>query len=404
MSQHASSSRASALTEVAPSDALTWCEIDVGALQRNAARFRRWVRPDARLGVVVKSNAYGHGLVASARAFLAGGADWLIVNAVHEATKLRAAGVGAPLLVVGNTAPSQVVEAVESGARLTVYDSLLVAALGAEATRAGVQVPIHIKIETGNYRQGLSEARAVALGVQAAATPGILVEGLSTHFSDIEDTTEHRFAMRQFERFEQARGAFTAAGVDVPITHAANSAATILFPRLHGDLVRVGISAYGHWPSTETYATALARKSAGDATIVPDLEPAMAWRCRVIQVKDVPAGEYIGYGRTFRATHPMRVAVLPVGYYEGYDRRLSSLAHVLIDGARAPVRGRICMNMAMVDVTHIRAAQQGSVATLIGRDGDERVTAETVAGWMSGINYEVVSRIHPEVPRVPHGG
>ena len=169
--------------------------------------------------------------------------------------------------------------------------------------------------------------------------------------TDIEDTTDHRFAGEQSEGFAEARRAFVDAGLEPSMTHAANSAATILWPHVHGDLVRVGISAYGLWPSSETYATALQVHAHDQTGFVPKLTPAMRWCARIAQVKDVPAGGFVGYGRTFRATHPMRIGVLPVGYHEGYDRRLSNLAHGLLSGARVPVRGRVCMNMTMIDLT-----------------------------------------------------
>jgi alanine racemase len=261
-------------------------------------------------------------------------------------------------------------------------------------------VRVHLKLETGTHRQGLDLTAALALGRAVQRLEGLELEGHTTHYADIEDTTDHRFAQGQLECLARACRAFAEQGLVVPMVHSANSAAAILYPETHGHLVRVGIAAYGLWPSRETYATALQRRAdQGEEGRVPLLQPALAWRARVVQVKEVPAGAYVGYGRTFRATHPVRVAVLPVGYYEGYDRRLSNVAHVLLHGVRAPVRGRVCMNMTMVDVTHVAAARAGSVATLLGADGDEVVSADLLASWMGSISYEVVSRIHPSVLR-----
>lgn len=193
--------------------------------------------------------------------------------------------------------------------------------------------------------------------------------------------------------------AFADAGLPKAILHSANSAATLISPATHGGLVRVGIAAYGLWPSNETYATALERRLGADDAQLPDLQPVLSWRARVAQVKDVAEGEYIGYGRTYRATYPMRIAVLPVGYYEGYDRRLSNIGHALINRVRAPVRGRICMNMAMVDISHIPHVERGTVATLLGQDGNEEVSAAQWGGWMGSIHYEAIARIHPGQPR-----
>ena len=227
------------------------------------------------------------------------------------------------------------------------------------------------------------------------------LEGLTTHFADIEDTTDHRFADRQLAQLLEAR---VATGGDDLLLHSANSAATLLDERTHGDLVRVGIAAYGLWPSKETQAAWLERRMSSSSTLPPGdspvLTPVLSWRARLTQVKDVAAGGYVGYGRTFRATHATRIAIVPIGYHEGYDRRLSNVAHVVVDGVRCPVRGRVCMNMMMIDVTDAPAARPGAVATLLGDDGDERVSAEQLAAWMGTIHYEVTSRVHPAVPRL----
>ena len=353
-----------------------------------------------RLGVVVKSNAYGHGMIPCARAFLDGGADWLIVNTIDEATALREAEISAPVYVCGPVMAEEAEEVVQSGARIVLYDRGVLEAVAARGRANGRAVSVHLKIETGNHRQGLSVSDALELARVISATEGVSLEGIATHFADIEDTTDHRFAGEQSEGFAQARRAFVEAGFEPPMTHAANSAATILWPHVHGDLVRVGISAYGLWPSSETYATALQVHAHDQTGFVPTLTPAMRWCARIAQVKDVPAGGFVGYGRTFRATHPMRIGVLPVGYHEGYDRRLSNLAHGLLSGARVPVRGRVCMNMTMIDLTHVDHAAVGDTVTLLGSQGGEVVSAEQVAGWMGSINYEVPTGIHPSVPRV----
>ena len=385
--------------------ALAWCEISTSALGHNVRSFRQRVGPGVRLGVVVKADAYGHGLALASRAFLAAGADWLIVNALFEAEALRAEGLAAPIYVVGHVPPWHAERAVAADARLVVYDPDVVRALSAAAGASGREARVHLKIETGNHRQGLALADALALAELAAGLPGVVVEGISTHFADIEDTTDHGFAATQLARFREAEAAFRDAGLPVLVPNTANSAAALLQPTTHGGLVRIGVAAYGLWPSRETRVAAMAPAPLRDADgawggFHPELRPALTWRARLVQVKDVPRGAWIGYGRTFRATSDLRIAIVPVGYHEGYDRRLSNLGHVLVDGVRAPVRGRICMNMMMVDVTDIPTARTGAVATLLGVDGDEAVTADDLASWMGTIHYEVVSRIHPSVPRV----
>ncbi len=224
---------------------------------------------------------------------------------------------------------------------------------------------------------------------------GLRLEGASTHFANIEDTTEHAYAEQQISTFARVVERLRAAGHDVPIVHAACSAATLLFTRTHLDLARIGIALYGIWPSKETYVSCLER---GKPTL--DLRPALTWKTRVAQVKAVPEGSYVGYGGTFRATRESRFAVLPVGYHEGYDRALSNVAHVLVRGRRAPVRGRVCMNMMLVDVTDVPGVALEDEVVLLGAQGEERIRAEQVGVWCGTIPYEVVSRIHPALPRV----
>ena len=378
----------------------SWVETDPEALASNVAIFKRRLAPNARLGVVVKSNAYGHGAVLASRAFIAAGADWLIVNDVNEAMSLRAAELKVPIYICGPVPPAAAPMVVTARARVVVYDDALLAALDAAGRAADWVVPVHLKIETGNTRQGVSLRDALLLAGRIGAMPGVRLEGVATHYADIEDTTDHTFAQSQLQSFVDAQEAFCAAGHDVEMAHSANSAAAILWPQTHGEMVRVGIAAYGLWPSRETYVTALQAHARSEDGLLPELVPALSWRARIAQVKSVASGAFVGYGRTYRATHDSKIAVLPVGYHEGYDRRLSNLGHVLIRGVRAPIRGRVCMNMTMVDVTHVPDVGPGDVATLLGRDGDEQITAEQLAEWMGTINYEVVARIHPALPRL----
>jgi alanine racemase len=382
-------------------EATSWCDISTNALESNAQALKRKLKDGAKLGVVVKSDAYGHGITLAANAFLRGGADWLVVNAVDEAMVLRKAGLAAPIYICGNVPTFHLDRVIDTHCRVVVYDAETVRVLSDLALGRGAQkVPVHVKIETGTNRQGLQLEDALALGKIIAALPGVELEGLTTHYADIEDSTNHTFADAQSTRFDHAVKAFADAGLPIAVPHSANSAATLLYPETHAGLVRVGIASYGLWPSKETFATALQKQADDPSAGLVKLKPALSWRASIVQVKDVPAGAYVGYGRTFRTTHATRIAVLPIGYFEGYDRRLSNVAHVLVHGQRAPVRGRICMNMFMIDVTHIAEAKTGSTATLLGRDGDEEVSAEQLASWMHTINYEVVSRIHPALPRI----
>ncbi len=378
--------------------ARTWCEVDLARLRANTQALLGLLTPTTKLAAVVKADAYGHGLSLAARAFVAGGAHWLAVDSLEEAERLNAAGFDQPTLVMGWLPPEAYSEAVRLGVRVVVYDRETINGLARAAEGLKRTVPVHLKLETGNNRQGVRLDEALALAAQIARSPGVVLEGLSTHFADIEDTTDHTFARRQLELFQENSERLGAAGHRPSMVHAANSAATLLCPESHLNLVRPGIASYGMWPSRETFISALMGRN---ERVV--LSPALTWKTRIAQVRAVAAGESIGYGRTHQVTHPIRLAVLPVGYYDGYDRRLSNLAYVLVGGRRAPVLGRVCMNMVMVDVTDIPGAAAGHEVVLLGEQGSERVSAETLADWVGTINYEVTTRIAPHVPRVPVG-
>ena len=384
-----------------PDAALSWVEVDAPALSDNVAGFRRLVGPDVLLAPTVKANAYGHGTLLAARAFLAGGADWLCVNSLDEARVLREAGVSCPIHLIGPLPPARAAaaQAVALDCSVVVHDAATLDALAGAADPAR-PTRIHLKVETGTHRLGMPPADALAVARRAAATPGIELEGACSHFADVEDTTDHRFARSQREVFEAFLGEAAAAGITFRLRHFSNSAAALLWPEVWYDLVRLGIGAYGMWPSNETLVTA-ALEGRRDAV---RLRPALTWKTRVAQVRDVPAGAYVSYGRTYRCTAESRLAVLPVGYYDGYDRRLSNVAHVLVRGQRAPVRGRVCMNMVVVDVTHVPGVAVGDEAVLLGRQQDEEIPAERLAGWIGTINYEVTTRINEAAPRVASPG
>ena len=374
---------------------LNWVEIEAAALTNNIAEFKRRLGPGPLLGAVVKSNAYGHGMIEVARLSAEAGADWLCVNNAHEGVLLRDAGLTLPILVMGYVALDGLGDVVARSLQPVVYNVETLERLDAIATERGATVRVHVKIETGTHRQGVLERDISAFVERIRAARGLTLAGVTSHFANIEDTTNHEFAESQIAAFSRIADAI-AANQDAPfLRHSACSAAVLLFNRTHLDLARVGISMYGLWPSKETYVSCLER---GKPSL--ELTPVLSWKTRIAQVKQVPEGGYVGYGCAWRATRATKIAVLPVGYYEGYDRELSGLAHVLVRGKRAPVRGRICMNMCMVDVTDIPGASLEDEVVLLGRQGDERITAEQLAAWAGTISYEIVARIHPSLPRV----
>lgn len=373
---------------------LTWVEISKKALINNIQQFRKLVGDGKILCPCVKANAYGHGIIESSRIFLEAGANWLSVNSVYEARKLRDAGIDSPIYVLGYIPLESLKEAVDMELRMVVYDEETIDRLG-QLEADGKPIKVHIKVETGNNRQGVMMKDLVAFASRIKDFGNIVIEGLSTHFANIEDTTDHSYAELQLARFSEAVRKMEQAGFNIPIRHCANSAATILFPKTHFEMVRTGISNYGMWPSNETYLSYL-QNGKNDF----ELQPALTWKAKIGQIKVVPSGEYIGYGLTYKTGHETKLAIIPVGYYDGYDRGVSNMAYVLIHGKRAPLRGRVCMNIIMVDITDIPETRLEDEVVLMGRDGDEMISAEQFAGWAGTINYEVTTRINERIPRV----
>lgn len=372
----------------------TWIEINKRALRDNAASFERILGTSSALMAVVKANAYGHGLVTVAR-ILAHGARrrlrWFGVDSAHEGITLRRAGIRQPILVLGYTPYSELDRAVKNNLDLTVYNIETVRRL-----RGG---RVHIKIETGTTRQGVGEREALAIAAYLARTRRAKLVGLSTHYANIEDTNDHRYAAKQLHRFTAVADVLQHAGFDIPLKHTAATAATLLFPETHQNLARVGLGLYGLWPSKATRAS-LRSQTYRPVCKFAELRPVLTWKTIVAQIKDVPSGTPISYGLTERVHRRSRVAVLPVGYSDGYDRGLSSVGNVLIRGRRAKVIGRVCMNMIMVDVTDIPRVHPEDEVVLIGRQGADEITADELASKMGTINYEIVARINPAFPRI----
>jgi len=374
---------------------LQWIELARASLSHNLKQFRTLVGPEPKLLAMVKANAYGHGMSRIAPLVLSEGADWLGVHSLEEGIALNELGTKAPILISGYVALSDLEEAVARGLRLTVYNPETVDRLGRICRDRRLKAYVHVKVETGTYRQGVESEGLETMLERLQGHPGIVLEGISSHFADIEDTTDHTYARRQLASFHRVLSGFEKRGVRIPIRHMSCTAAAILFPETHFDLLRVGIGLYGLWPSKETYVSCL-QQNRKPVTLLPVL----SWKARIAQVKHVPKGAFVGYGRTFRATRPARLAVIPIGYSDGYPRHLSNIAHVLIAGQRAPLRGRVAMNFIAADITDIPGVEVEDTVVLIGRSGEDEVTADMLAAWGGTINYEIVSRLHPGIPRI----
>jgi len=371
----------------------TWVEISKNNIIHNLKTFRSIIGPEVLLMSVVKANAYGHGL-AQAADIAKDYCDWFGVDSIDEAMALREQGIDKPILILGYTTGDQLADVVKNDFSQTVYNESTIKKLGELSNQLNKKVNLHLKIETGTSRQGIGEAELADRVAIIKQYPNLVIQGLSTHYANIEDTTDHGYAKSQLERFNAAVTELSEQGIDVPIKHTACSAATVLFPETHFDMVRVGISQYGLWSSKETYVSAN-----GDAKKI-DLKPALTWKTVIAQVKEVKAGTPVSYGLTEKVSRDSRIAVLPVGYWDGFDRRLSSVANVLIHGQRCKIIGRVCMNMCVADVTDVAGAKPEDEAVILGRQGQEEITAEEMAQKIGTINYEVVTRINPQIKRV----
>lgn len=371
----------------------TWVEVSGSALAANAATLKRAAGKDVALMAVVKSNAYGHGIPEVVAALAKSPVDWFGVDAPREAELVRKAGAKKPVLVLGYVPKAEAARAVRQGFSMTVYNRENVVALAKAATRRN-PAKIHLKLETGTSRQGILASDLPAFAKLLRKYPQVTVEGVSTHYANIEDTTDSSYAMGQLGRFKDMLGTLRKGGVTPKVVHSACSAAVLLYPETHFAMVRSGIALYGLWPSKET------RVSAAEKGRSPSLVPALSWKTIVAQVKDLPSGSPVSYGLTERLSRRSKIAVIPVGYWDGFDRKLSSVGRVLIRGRRAKVLGRVCMNMCVVDVTDVPGVKVEDEVTLIGRQGKDAIAAEDVAGAVGTINYEVVTRINPLIPRV----
>lgn len=373
---------------------LTWLEISRDALLHNLAEFRKIISPDVKLLVVVKANAYGHGIKEVARV-ISQKADWFGVNNLEEAKTLKDAGVLKPILILGYTPLSQLPEVVKNNFRLVAYNRQTIDGLGKILTRSKQKtVNIHLKLETGTNRQGIGSEEIVDFIKLVKCYPSIGIEGLYTHFADIEDSQNLEFAEKQLNKFKDVMVQLEKEEISIPLKHTTCTAATILLKDSHFNLVRLGIGLYGLWPSEKI------RICARRLGLKINLKPVLTWKTRVAQIKKVKKRERVGYGGTFTTRRASLIVVLPVGYFDGYDRKLSNCGEVLISGKRASVTGRVCMNMMMVDVTRIKNVDLEEEVVLLGRQGREEITADEIAQKIGTINYEVVSRINPLPPRL----
>ncbi|MFZ5626018.1 MAG: alanine racemase [Bacillota bacterium] len=366
-----------------------WAEIDLGAIGHNVRELRRVTQPRARLMAIVKANAYGHGAVEVARVALANGAERLGVALLQEAIELRRAAFGVPILILGYTPPDGALDVVKYNLTQTVFDYQGAEALSWAAVQLRKTAKIHLKLDTGMGRLGFvtTNPRSLEEILRIARLPGLEIEGIYTHFAS-SDSKDKTSALRQLELFRNFVDQLEKLGLEIPLKHTANSGAILDMPSAHLDLVRAGIALYGLYPSDEVKKEKVA------------LRPAMTLKARIAYVKEVGPGSGISYGSTYVTSGWERIATIPLGYADGYNRRLSNRAEVLIKGQRCPVVGRVCMDQFMVRVSHLEQVTAGEEVVLFGRQGQAELPVDELASLLDTINYELVCAVSSRVPRI----
>lgn len=362
-----------------------WTEINLDNLAHNLREIRRRIGPRAQIMAVVKADAYGHGAPQISRVALENGASWLAVALVEEACQLRREGFTAPIHLLGMPSPDQAEAVVAGGFSCAVCAREVAEALSAAAVKLGRQAKVQLKIDSGMGRLGLLPAEVPEFLRFLRTLPGVAVSGAFTHFASA-DETDKAYTRKQYAAFREALA--SCEGPPLPLVHAANSAAVIDLPEYAGDLVRPGIMLYGLYPSAEVDRSAV------------ELRPVMSLKARVAYVKRLPAGAPVSYGRTYVTSGPETVALLPLGYADGWNRLLSNRGEVLLGGRRVPIRGRVCMDQCAVGVPDDLAVGLGDEAVLFGRQGEAEISVDEVADRLGTINYEVVCQISGRVPRV----
>lgn len=363
---------------------LVWTEINLNAILYNLRQIRSLVEPKgAKVLAVIKDNAYSHGALEVAKAIENDNIMMFGVATVEEAIQLRQGGIKKPILVLCCILPEQAESVIDYDLVQTVCDLNICQTLSQLAKEIGKVAKVHIKVDTGMGRIGVHYDRAVELVKQVNQIPNIIIEGIYTHFSSSD--IDQDYTLLQIDRFNSVLSCLKKDGIYIPIRHSASSSAIINYPSSYYDMVRPGIALYGYLPF---------------ASDKIQLRPALSFKTRIVYIKEVPPGTSISYGRTYVTDKTTRVATLAVGYGQGYNRKLSNRAEVIIRGKRARIIGTICMDQCLCDITHIPEASLGDEVVLIGTQGDQTITADELARKIGTISYEVLCGINANVKRI----
>lgn len=364
----------------------TVCYIDHDSLRWNFAQVRSLLDSRVTILAMVKANGYGHGAPAVAKTLAAEGCDAFGVAITEEAMELRRNGITAPILVLTGVYLDQLELFFDHQLTAVVHDADALQRLEAAVARRGGTLNVHLKIDTGMGRIGFLAAEFDSWLPQVRKLKAVKVEGIFSHFSHAE-SVEGQYTRQQLEIFHNIVQRLAAEGVAPPVIHLANSAATITLPAAYFNMVRPGLMLYGVYPSPEMAARI-------------SLKPVLSWKTRILQIKKVPSNTSISYGQTFMTRRDSLIATLPIGYADGYPRLLSNRGQALVGGKRAPIAGRVCMDLTMLDVTDIGKVQQGDEVILLGAQGNETISADKMAAWADTISYEILTSIGARVPRI----
>ncbi|MFA5009742.1 MAG: alanine racemase [Patescibacteria group bacterium] len=376
---------------------LAWITVDLKAIDFNIKQFRRLIKPETKIMAVVKSNAYGHGLFEVARQAIKSGADYLGVITDQEAMILRKHGIIQPILVLGVVPKDNIAMLIRNKIALSVYNEESYRTIARIADIINRKAIVHIKIDTGTNRLGFTNLdnalRIIKLIV--AKRRQFDLEGLYSHLASVEELNQS-YTNDQILMFERLLARVDKLGIKIPIISLAASAAAIMLPESRFNCVRIGIALYGLWPSRGVELWCKRSKKTRNF----HLKPALTYKTKLVHIKRVRAGSFIGYGCNYQAKSAMTIGVIPVGYFEGLPRHLSNMGFALLKGAVVPFVGRVCMNMTILDISRRPRAKVGDEVVLIGRSQTKEITTTDIADWASTINYEIVSRMPEHIERV----
>ncbi len=364
----------------------TVCGIDHEALRWNLRQIREKIGSQVKILCMVKANGYGHGAVEISQSLASVGANAFGVATLEEAVQLRQAGIEVPVLVLAGVFPDQLDTFLEYKLTPVIHDVVSLRGLDQQSSDRQVQLRVHLKVDTGMGRLGFLAAEADQWIGDIKRSKSLQIEGVFSHFSHAE-SVQGDYTRKQLQIFKQVVEQLRSASVLPALVHLANSAATITLPEAYFDMVRPGLILYGVYPSAEMREQIT-------------LKPVLSWQTKILQLKKVPSGASISYGQTFITERESLIATLPLGYADGYPRLLSNRGEALVRGERAPIAGRVCMDLTMVDVTDIRNVRQGDEVVLLGRQGGAEITADEIAAWSNTISYEILTSIGTRVPRI----